>query len=239
MFFWSALSLVTALASSSALAAPSSRGPSFKPLTQITGCDIPSSVLQDLLPANQTALVAPSSAPNFLALGVGVQNYTCSSTGTFTHLRHNNIGAVAELFDISCLVGKPDFDSLQTKAFEEWSASPQTAQELIDAIGKRPIILGQHFFIANPAGSGANVPKFDFTSGRLAGDAQAFVVASKVGDILAPTGADDVDWLELNQTSGALASQVFRVATVAGTDGAACTAGETASAKYVAKYFFY
>jgi hypothetical protein len=32
------------------------------------------------LPANQTALVAPATAPLFILLGVGIQNYTCSGT---------------------------------------------------------------------------------------------------------------------------------------------------------------
>ena len=45
-------------------------------------CKVPEAALQ--LPPNQTALVAPSSAPRFAALGVGVQNYTCASSGTYT-----------------------------------------------------------------------------------------------------------------------------------------------------------
>jgi hypothetical protein len=32
------------------------------------------------LPAGQTALVSPTTAPLFVLLGVGIQNYTCSST---------------------------------------------------------------------------------------------------------------------------------------------------------------
>jgi hypothetical protein len=41
-------------------------------------CD-PSRAVMDL-PANQTALVSPTTAPLFVMLGVGIQNYTCSST---------------------------------------------------------------------------------------------------------------------------------------------------------------
>ncbi|VDB88887.1 unnamed protein product [Peniophora sp. CBMAI 1063] len=232
MFSWSTLFLAAA---TTALAAPSARGPTFQPPTQMTGCEVPASVLQQMMPANQTTIVAPSSAPKYVALGVGVQNYTCSSAGTFT-----NIGAYAELFDISCLASTPAFGDIQTKAYQMWNASPQTTtQQLVDAMGDKPVILGQHYFIANPSGTGANVPKFDFTADRDAGDASAFAVMSKVGDIAAPTGSSDVDWLMLNTTSGSLASQIFRVATVAGTDGAACTADQTASVKYVAKYFFY
>ncbi|KZV72709.1 hypothetical protein PENSPDRAFT_560401, partial [Peniophora sp. CONT] len=190
-------------------------------------CYVSASVLQNILPADQTTIVAPSSPPNFVALGVGVQNYTCSSTGTFT-----NIGAYAELFDISCIAAEP----IQTAAFKAWSASSQTTQELVDTFGDQPYILGQHYFIANPTPGGANVPKFDFTSDRFKGDPTKFVVAARVGDLPAPTGPGDIDWLALNRTSGELANQVFRVSTVAGTDSAACSAGETASVKYVAKY---
>ena len=92
--------------------------------------------------------------------------------------------------------------------------------ELIDEMGRKPFVLGQHYFVVNPTPGGANVPKFDFTSGRLAGDSQAFAVLAKAGDIAAPTGSSDVDWLMLNKTSGELANQIFRVNTVAGTDSA-------------------
>jgi hypothetical protein len=41
-------------------------------------CDTSKAVMD--LPPNQTALVAPATAPLFVLLGVGVQNYTCSGT---------------------------------------------------------------------------------------------------------------------------------------------------------------
>jgi len=200
---------------------------------------VPASALQSDLPSNQTLLVAPSSAPNFVALGVGVQNYTCSSTGTFT-----NIGAYAELLDISCLYGTSEWDRVQTDAFAIWNATgPGTSvQDIVNFFRTIPLggdILGQHYFIANPSGTGANVPKFDFTSAHFNGNPNAFVVASKVGDIPSPQGAAQVDWLKLNATAGELATEVFRVNTVAGQDTASCTAGQTASSKYVAKYLFY
>ena len=39
---------------------------------------------QPSFPPNQTTLVAPSEEPNFLGLALGVQNYTCSSSSTYT-----------------------------------------------------------------------------------------------------------------------------------------------------------
>lgn len=64
------LLITLALAVTGALAAPTS------------SCDI--SNVQLALPANnQTAFSTPTSPLSSLVLGVGVQNYTCSSDGTF------------------------------------------------------------------------------------------------------------------------------------------------------------
>jgi hypothetical protein len=41
-------------------------------------CDTSTAVMD--LPPNQNTLVAPATAPLFILLGVGVQNYTCSGT---------------------------------------------------------------------------------------------------------------------------------------------------------------
>jgi hypothetical protein len=65
------------------------------------------------------------------------------------------------------------------------------------------------------AGTGVS-PQWDFSSAALAGHPDAFVLAAKVGDIPAPTGSPDVDWLSLNKVKGNLATQVFRVNTVGG-----------------------
>ena len=45
---------------------------------------VPASALQAELPSGQTQLVAPTSAPKFVAVGAGYQNYTCSSEGSYT-----------------------------------------------------------------------------------------------------------------------------------------------------------
>jgi hypothetical protein len=87
----------------------------------------PVSTFKLALPGNQTVLSIPAGVkPVYIALGVGVQNYTCSN-GTFayvsfcsSHLYSNSThefpqyyrstGAVAALYDISCahcLPGKP------------------------------------------------------------------------------------------------------------------------------------
>ncbi|KAJ6555834.1 hypothetical protein B0H19DRAFT_1261982 [Mycena capillaripes] len=172
------------------------------------------------LPANQTALVTPTTDPLFVALGVGVQNYTCSSaTSTYA-----SIGAVASLFDISCLESTRVFGSIQTLA----------------GVGT-PFLLGFHYFVTSPSGTGIS-PKWDFTStGNFVGNANAFVLGAKVGDVLAPkNSATNVDWLALNNVQGSLASKIFRIDTVGGQPPTSCVPGSAPiSVKYTAKYFLY
>ncbi|KAJ7064668.1 hypothetical protein C8F01DRAFT_1054090 [Mycena amicta] len=191
------------------------------------------------LPANQTALVTPSTAPRFVSIGVGIQNYTCSAaTSKFT-----SIGAVASLFDISCLDKTPAFASIQTVAYKAWNAAPAsvTAATLGTKIGA-PALLGFHYFVPAASGTGLS-PKWDFTStGKFAGNSTAFIIGAKVGDIPAPADpTTNVDWLALNNAGGSLASQVFRIDTVGGQPPSSCTPGTSADiqVKYTAKYFLY
>jgi hypothetical protein len=71
--------------------------------------------------------------------------------------------------------------------------------------------------VTSPTGTGIS-PIWDFTSsGNFAGDANAYVIGAKVGDIPAPTKpTTNVDWLALNGVQGALASKIFRIDTVGG-----------------------
>ena len=128
---------------------------------------------------------------------------------------HRSAGAVVEVFDISCFSGSSLFNTIQNDAFNIWNnvSSNVTTQDVIKAFGDAPVVLGQHYFIAN--GSSIS-PVWDFTSDAEKGNAEAFVVAAVVGDIPAPTGADDVDWLQLKKVEGELADTVYRVETKGG-----------------------
>ena len=55
-------------------------GPQGRPTAD--SCSLANFVPQ--FPANQTQLPEPTSPANFLAIAFGVQNYTCSSSNTFT-----------------------------------------------------------------------------------------------------------------------------------------------------------
>ncbi|KAJ7785287.1 hypothetical protein DFH07DRAFT_787339 [Mycena maculata] len=224
---FSFLQLLTALSAAllvSAVPAPSEKC-----------CDTSAAVMN--LPSNQTALVSPTTAPLYVALGVGVQNYSCSSTT----LKYTSIGAVASLFDISCIDKTPAFANIQTTAFKLWDSVPASVTaSLIGSKVAAPNLLGYHYFVVGP--TGALVPKWDFTStGKNAGNSSAYVIGAKVGDIASPTTpATNIDWLALNNASGSLASKIFRIDTVNGQPPTSCVAGSAnISVKYTAKYYLY
>ena len=131
----------------------------------------------------------------------------------------SSVGAVADLFDISCLYGTKEFAKIQDDAFDIWQKCPKfdpSESNLINELSHKFNIplLGYHYFIND---NGTLRPKFDFTStGPNKGNPDAFVVATKAVDVPAPNSAQDVDWLELKALLGKLADSVFRVYTRGG-----------------------
>jgi len=191
-------------------------------------CECDASTAHLSFPTNQTQLTLPSGqTPKFIALGSGVQNYTCGSTGIYT-----STGALATLFDVSCLAKSSILTQLPSLVYEAEQAIPA----LTKALGKTPLKLGQHLFITNPVTNSGIVPRFDFTASQ--NDPNAFVDTTKTGDIAAPS-PKDVDWLQLTQFLGSLAKTVFRVNTKSGQPAASCSPGSSVSVPYASLYWFY
>ena len=123
--------------------------------------------------------------------------------------------------DASCLVSLPDFDTMQNQLYNLWNSEDsitiqQAIQDLSDVL--LPGVLGQHYFVTNPVtGSGVS-PKWDFTSsGKFAGNQDAYFVGAPVGNVPAPSNpAKNVAWLHIGHVEGALADEVFRYDTVGG-----------------------
>jgi hypothetical protein len=186
------------------------------------------------LPTNQSQLVAPTSMAKYTALGVGIQNYSCTAGGNYT-----SIGAVARLYDISPYYKTPVFSMIQEDAYFVWSHDPDT-NPLAGLPSNSEFglvrLLGVHDFVIS---NGTLSPKFDFT--QYTGNSEDFVIAAKTGDILAPSHPDEnVDWLELTKVEGGLAQKVFRVDTVAGKPPSTCVPGSgVITVKYAAKYYFF
>lgn len=217
-----------------ALAAP----PSIN-LTKYRGCSL-SGVKPNL--DGTTGLSVPSGTLVYVALGLGTQNYTCGPTGTFT-----SAGAVAKLFDISCLAKTgPIFASIQDVAFDAASTAKGAALvgKIASLIKSKPITLGDHYFIPNPAPNATGLsPEFDFRAGVKKGDPTGFAVVKKIASSPSPAGAANVDFLALQNIGGtiggSLANNVMRLDTKGGQPPASCTPNSTIAVPYAAKYWFY
>lgn len=121
----------------------------------------------------------------------------------------SSAGAVADIVDISCLIGTPDFDTIQDTVMSAWANAADANSVLQSSLAGRDV-QGKHYFI--PAASGTGIsPKWDFTSFKQSPD--AFVTVSKAGGLAAPTGAQDVDWLFLKAIDGKLSEEVYRTDT--------------------------
>ncbi|KAE9404663.1 putative malate dehydrogenase [Gymnopus androsaceus JB14] len=187
-----------------------------------------------------TKLPAPSFPPMFIGLGMGTQNYTCQENGTFV-----NVGALAELFDISCLYGTRGFEDLPSAAFKAWNNSVNT--NVFDSLAvishhvlKFPFTLGQHYYTTNPVTGSGLTPKWDFTSATFAGDSAAFVVGNKTDDVPAPiNSAVNIDWVYLTNLTGTLANEIYRVDTQGGQPPTSCIPGSPEIfVKYTTVYWF-
>ncbi|KAH9479339.1 hypothetical protein JR316_0007929 [Psilocybe cubensis] len=225
-----------ALAASTVFAAPAfpaaPAGLPFPTPGKLT-CSI--STAKMTLPAGQTALSAPTDPISSVILGVGIQNYTCTDAGTYA-----SAGAVADLYDLSCLTKLgPIFNGVQDLAFAAWKIMPAS----IKTPGRTPLMgygfLGSHFFVTSPSGTGIS-PVWDYRAGSAKGNSNAFVLAAKVGNTPAPTGKQDVDWLQLKSVQGSLATQIYRTDTRGGQPPASCKPGSAPiSVKYVSKYWLF
>ncbi|KAF9269437.1 hypothetical protein L218DRAFT_826204, partial [Marasmius fiardii PR-910] len=159
-------------------------------------------------------LPAPQNPVSFVLLGVGTQNYTCSSAGTFA-----TAGAVAKLFDVSCISNDDNFLNLTTLAYNLWKKAPASTSAA-EAIRSLPYIdtrhpFGDHYFVTSPSGTGIS-PKWDATSGAFKGNPKAFMLGARAAGVPAPTGNADIDWLYLTNVDGSLADEVYRTGTRGG-----------------------
>ncbi|KAF5338354.1 hypothetical protein D9611_012523 [Ephemerocybe angulata] len=186
--------------------------------------------------------IPPSQLPlSFVSAAIGTQNYTCSPSNNYTL-----VGAVAELYDISCLGKSTLFTSVQDWLFGMWVDAPAdlTSQALVSSytLTRGSAVLGDHYFVPNPSGKPGNSPKWDFTStGAFKGNKDAFVTVEKFAGSAAPTGPEDIDWVATNGIDGSLSAQVYRTDTREGQPPSSCQHGSSPDiqVKYGSKYWFY
>lgn len=137
-----------------------------------------------------------------------------------------NVGAVAELFDVSCLVNATFFNDVQIPLFNAWNTFPiLTIQDFIEFFHESnpPEVLAQHYFVSNPVTGQGLSPKWDFRSSgnpKFVGVDEAVFVGQGVGNVPAPNRTTDIAWLNVanigHDKGGQIADQVFRTNTIGG-----------------------
>ncbi|RSL55892.1 hypothetical protein CEP54_009149 [Fusarium duplospermum] len=188
-----------------------------------------------------------------IALGFGIQNYTCKGEGSDA----TAAGALAMLYDVTHLYPGQSRGSLSQEKWAALTATalssheiplnlntygvgassinpfPQNAPLELDGYRKIPFA-GHHYFNAN------GVPTFDLTQD------QQLLFGKKVAGVKAPTsasagpdGTGAVDWLYLGDAGGSYGvTSVYRVFT-AGGNAHGCKSTGTDSTSYTAMYWFY
>ncbi|EKM57506.1 uncharacterized protein PHACADRAFT_91054 [Phanerochaete carnosa HHB-10118-sp] len=213
--------------------------------TPLTQCDVSNDAGRlDFTPINNQIAPPSNLTFNFVGLGFGVQNYTCTQNNNFT-----NVGAVAELIDVSCLINSTRFDQLPQLIFDSWNTTDEATsiQDFIAASNSfnPPDILAQHFFVPNPSGAGSVSPEWNFESlgnRKFQNQPNAFVVAIGKASIPAPNKVQDVNWLDVvnigGQAGGQIADEVLRTSTVGGQPPPTCEFGQSQdiSVKYASFY---
>jgi hypothetical protein len=172
-------------------------------------------------------LPASNLTLKYVAIGRGVQNYTCTGFNSTAATD----GAVATLYDATDLA-RTNLDLLNT-------LPAQVVNVPVDQAGQSQNlpVLGHHFFRADL------VPSFVLDNGDA-------IYAAKTDDVkpppdasTGPAGTAAVDWLQLTAKVGYVLpsvglGQVYRVVT-AGGSATTCQSAGIISVPYAAEYWFY
>ncbi|RAL66058.1 hypothetical protein DID88_005718 [Monilinia fructigena] len=118
------------------------------------------------LPLGASELPAPTGTLAYVALGRGIQNYTCSAVGAAPAA----IGAVANLYDATELAKCDGATFTQFPGIAVYTDLPSSSSASF--LGLKP--LGKHFFDAS------GTPTFDLST------ISKILYAAKTGDVAAP-----------------------------------------------------
>jgi len=197
---------------------------SVPPVHLLTGCPVSA----DTIPLPSGLAVPAGETLSYVALGYGVQNYTCNSGVYGSNM------AVATLWDASCAVGTSAFTELTSEALP---VAPNGAfpESITSVIGQSQ--LGNHYFQNFASGNTTTAdPTFDFRATGVG----SFSILTKTAAVASPNSTSDVAWISLNEVSGSLAKTVFRIQTAGGVAPSSCTTnGTVLDVNYSAIYLFY
>ncbi|CEO60316.1 hypothetical protein PMG11_04948 [Penicillium brasilianum] len=202
------------------------------------------------LPLNDTKVKLPNPSSNmnlkYIVLGRGTQNYSCPSSSSSHNSRKTSkptaTGAVATLFDASCIASKSLTLLHEMPVFigrTPLGSLALLAELLTHTTNSSDLVIGEHYF--NAAGD----PFFSLT---LSGS-NAWMVSKKDASVTAPkrvshiagdNGDEDVAWLKLSSTDGHDIKEVYRVMTFEGSPPSTCAGqNDTILVDYAAEYWFY
>ncbi|KAJ5983713.1 hypothetical protein N7481_005812 [Penicillium waksmanii] len=201
------------------------------------------------LPMNYTKTKLPEPSPHldlkYIALGRGTQNYSCSSTESSHSSKKSAtpvaVGAVATLFDASCIASQSVMLLHELPAVIAQTPLGSFAlmvEALTLTTNSSNLIIGEHYF--NTAGD----PFFDL---NMSGS-DAWMECKKDASVSAPTrvsrisGKDEsnVPWLKLDCKDCKGIKEVYRVMTVGGVAPTTCAGqNDTVLVEYAAEYWFY
>ncbi len=165
----------------------------------------------------------------YVAIGRGVQNYTCSAVGAVPIQQ----GAKATLFDATALA-KTDESLLHAipAVIVYWPLPSDSTAKFYNLD-----VLGHHFF------DSASTPTFDLSAVNKIGFMQkTAAVSAPAGANVGPDKTSAVTWLDLNNKPGYVSksiTQVYRVETAGGNPYATCTSTDLMEIEYAAEYWFY
>ena len=153
-----------------------------------------------------------------------ITNKARSCTDTHHVGCFSSTGAVAQLYDISCLYhSSPDlFRTIQEPIYEAWVnlTSDITVQEITAVIPfllSPEVIQADHYFIQSAAGTGLS-PVWDFrATQRFQGQENAIFVGKGAGSVVSPVDpSENINWLRVGKVSGDIADEVYRIDTIGG-----------------------
>ncbi|KAH8917988.1 hypothetical protein BT69DRAFT_1194997, partial [Atractiella rhizophila] len=208
-------------------------------------------------PEGSNLTIPEGAVVDYVALGGGTQNYTCTS-GKYT-----SIGAVAGLVDVSCLVdasyfldlpavalilgqaydsdGNLNLTSEVNQTLSAYSPDAVTAlQVLLNSDNWMQYYLGLHSFTFFPEGATKASPEFIFPQEDGTVSAQDYVIGNLTASYPDPVDSKaNINWLQLSAIDGQLATGVYRIVTAGGVPPASCdTEGEELDVDYAAFYVF-
>ncbi|CZR59873.1 uncharacterized protein PAC_09767 [Phialocephala subalpina] len=166
----------------------------------------------------------------YVAIGRGIQNYTCSAVGAVP----SALGAIATLYDATSLAFQSESAVHTIPPLAVYMPLPTGDLALAAGVFKP---LGHHYFDA------AGTPTFDLTA------VNKILFGGKSGDVKAPStanvgpmGTGAVDWLQLTKKATYTSvgtSVAYRVVTAGGSAPANCSSTDLISVPYAAEYWFY